>query len=432
MVDGALSFDDVGWLLDGLEHSAPAVRAASLEALVRLPLDRSVRLTLAERVDLGLRTLVGGASPDDAAALVDAAPYVATPDVRVALAAVAARAPGNVRVPAVFALAAAGDPAAVPGLATLLEGGEEGQRAAAAESLVRLIGGDGREAVGQARAALAAARGDADVQVRFWAALGLARRGELEPMRAVLADVDAGEPFPPLFGDPQRFLGRLTPIRKWPEQERQAIASLAADANLSDAGRTLADLLQEAAMEAALGVGFDPDALPRASAALDDMVGELRRAVGPLPPRPGEAEGMHTRDVIELMDYARHAPDPMAGLELGNRIVSLVAAIGPVFDTDADAGARVYMEWDRTGPALPQIAWVLSRAGAAPALAALGRHVRPDVDDEVRLRAVQGALDVARALPAGPPILGGGDITDVPPDPGALADAPRVHRLPRV
>jgi hypothetical protein len=415
-----LSFTDVGWLMDGLDRPSPAVRSASLRALVRLPIDRDVRLELARRVEAGIRRLEHGAG-EEAEALLDVAPYVATPDVRHRLADLAGQGPTSLRVGALETLGRIGDEAAVPGLAALLRSGDPFRRARAAEHLASIDDA-------AARAALRASMTDDEAEVRFWAALGLARDG-LEPMRSVLDDISGGAPFPPLFGDPHVFLGRLRFVRGWPRQVRAALSTLAEDERFTGVGHDLAGLLRDATSEQPLAPGPglpDQERVSQAAADLDALVSQIRRTSAP---PAGTTPG--TKDIIELLEIARGAPDPMVTLELGNRIVMLVDAIGPAFDPDTDAGARVYTEWEERSTVLPQIAWVMARAGARAALAALGRRIIDTTGEIVRERAARAAEDLARGLRSpGPPIFGGGDVADVPPDPGDLADAPRA--VPRM
>ena len=67
--------------------------------------------------------------------------------------------------------------------------------------------------------------------------------------------------------------------------------------------------------------------------------------------------------------------DPTAAVELGNRIVLLATAIGPAYDPDVDAAARVYTDWTGDEAILPQVGWLMARRGLRPPLAAPGRPV---------------------------------------------------------
>jgi hypothetical protein len=184
---------EVGPLLQLLDDPSEAVRTAAWRAVVRLPLSPAVWSDLSRRMLFLLPVAASEASSGGATSLgiprgeaVDAAQFVPTRAIRERLGAIIRGAEGGEHRLVAYALAQAGDPAAIPVLGNDLLEGDDYRSDQAKVLLARF---DAPSALGALREAFR--RGKHEVGV--WLVMALARAGDIESIGDVLAELEVHE-----------------------------------------------------------------------------------------------------------------------------------------------------------------------------------------------------------------------------------------------
>ncbi|HOX27295.1 MAG TPA: CHAT domain-containing protein [Candidatus Krumholzibacteria bacterium] len=370
--DGSLGVSDAAPLFICLTCDDGGVRTAALSALVRLPLDLDARCEVAI---LALDVLrIHGPAPDFLAPLA----RVPVRQVRERIHDLLATAPDHLRPAIAHALADVGDDAGAAVLLEELAGGDDSARHRAAESAARC----GFGSAATARKAWNAVEKDPLGHVQLLVALGIARTGDLGPLRKVLGRIEPagrglevhyadGDPantplvsLPPLAGDVlavvekklQRdsipYLERMLDSQRWAAERMDLQAAPEPDRPGDGRGTEVTPERRARAREAADRLLNCPDLRgpqPADSPDLAALVAEFLECAGDLSPQDAARFVNELLPAIEPRDWG-----------LGNLIVR---AFGTARDLRPDA--RVMMAIHARGSSWSlgqQAAWFASRA----------------------------------------------------------------------
>jgi HEAT repeat protein len=436
---GPLGFDEVGPLVDALHDPVEEVRTGALRALVRLLLHVDVwfwigRFIWQELWPPGSSDKPSDRQPEPAIPrheLIEAAVYVPVAPLRKKLRDLAQQGTEEERRITAHALARARDQAALPQLMADLSSGEEGLRAAAAESLSLLdLASVQREVRRQARR-------DANGDVRFWLAIALARLGDGRSIKRVLMDLERGSVDASfLWGDPMVLSDRLIGRGPFPDQVSKRLLRIGTNERLDI--RWLAMDLFHAAGRAPGGKDGArvETSLSEPTALLDPLLEQRARelATAYIAESPFDESGAlpweEAQDLAALpaetgsllipalFAHARYTVDPMARTGAGNAIMQLPKEVWQRLEPDVPALLEIYLSLDDNDRYLGwQLAWAVSRAGLRGALQALTPCLS-EADDAQRSALIRLIQEVILYVGTDyGPIFGGGSApSDITPN----------------
>lgn len=454
---GPLDRDEVAALLRALDDPSEAVRVAAWRAIVRLPLATDLWVELSRRMQSLLPFSADVYTWDDSIPrdeAIDSARFIPTMSMRLILRDLLHTSDSDERRRVAYALAAARDAAAIEPLMADLAGDDEYLSAQAGEHLM-LLDTPAIESIADAFRAVFPSRVHG---ARMWAALLLARAGDVQGLEAVFAEMESEGEGSLDYTFIITFMLHEEPFLPgtFPERVRDHLRSIAEDETRIDWVRQTAAFLSAERSDTVEPAGYEPEPanLPELRQQALDLLArtpDITTSIwweqsswqhdDTLRYLPKEEASRIVSAVFDDVAHAVAADDDRPWYEppilVGNFIVSFVGTLYDVFKPILPSlfeSYRALREIEDTAGWRPlswQLGWVVSRVSLHEVVAGMTPYLSSDVEAE-RLAAARLIEDAVRYAPDayGPQFGGGAEPGDVAPVEGLIDDLPRAGALP--